>query len=101
MISVRAAGLGKAHHLYRQPFDSLKELLLRRQYSEMFWAVRGVSLELPKGGALGIVGDNGAGKTTLLKLLAGAIVPTEGRVDRVGRVAAMLSLGAGFHPDLT
>jgi lipopolysaccharide transport system ATP-binding protein len=101
MISVRADGLGKAYRLYKRPFDSLKELLLRREYSETFWALRDVTFEVPKGGSIGIVGDNGAGKSTLLKLLAGAAAPTTGRVDRVGRVSAMLSLGAGFHPDLS
>jgi lipopolysaccharide transport system ATP-binding protein len=100
MISVRAEGLGKAYRVYKRPFDSLKELLLRREYSETFWALHDVTLEVAKGSSLGIVGDNGAGKSTLLKLLAGAIAPTSGHVERVGRVAAILNLGAGFHPDL-
>jgi len=101
MISLRAEGLGKAYQLYRRPFDSLKELLLNRKYSETFWALRDVNLEVAQGGSLGIVGDNGAGKSTLVKLLAGAIAPSAGRVERVGRVAAVLTLGAGFHPDLS
>ncbi len=101
MISVRADGLGKAYRLYRRPLDSLKELFLRKEYAETFWALRDVTLEVPQGGSLGIVGDNGAGKSTLLKLLAGAIRPTTGAVERAGRVAAILNLGAGFHSDLT
>jgi lipopolysaccharide transport system ATP-binding protein len=101
MISVRAQGLGKAYRIYKRPFDSLKELVLRREYSETFWALRGVSLEVAKGGSLGIIGDNGAGKSTLLKLLAGATAPSAGQVERIGRVSAILSLGAGFHPDLS
>lgn len=101
MISIRAQGLGKAYRVYKRPFDSLKELLLRKEYSETFWALHDVSLEVAKGGSLGIIGDNGAGKSTLLKLLAGATAPSAGQVERSGRISAILSLGAGFHPDLS
>src|ERR1700730_1062042 len=101
MISVRADALGKAYRVYRRPFDSLKELFFNREYSDTFWALRDVTLEVAKGGSLGIVGDNGSGKSTLLKLLTGAIVPSAGHVERVGRVAGVLNLGAGFHPDLS
>jgi lipopolysaccharide transport system ATP-binding protein len=99
--TLRAENLGKAYRTYRRPIDSLKELLLGRDYAETFWALRGVTLSMAKGGSLGIVGDNGAGKTTLLKLLAGASMPTEGSLQRTGRLSAILSLGAGFHPDLS
>jgi lipopolysaccharide transport system ATP-binding protein len=101
MIALRAEGLGKAYRLYDRPIDSLKELFLRRDYARTFWALRDVTLEVGRGGSLGIIGDNGAGKSTLLRLLAGAVAPTNGRVERVGRTSAMLSLGAGFHPDLS
>jgi lipopolysaccharide transport system ATP-binding protein len=98
---LRSRGLGKAYRLYRRPFDSLKELLLRRSYAEIVWALKGVDIQVDSERSLGIVGDNGAGKSTLLKLLAGAIAPTTGSVERSGRVASILSLGAGFHPDLS
>ncbi len=101
MLSLRAADLGKAYRLYQRPIDSLKEMLFRRAYAETHWALRHVSFELAIGGSLGIIGDNGAGKSTLLKLLAGAVPPSEGRLERHGRTSAMLSLGAGFHPDLS
>lgn len=101
MIALRAAGLGKAYRLYDRPIDSLKELFLRREYARTFWALRDVSLEVARGGSLGIIGDNGAGKSTLLRLLAGDLSPSEGTLERAGRTSAMLSLGAGFHPDLS
>ncbi len=101
MIALRATDVGKAYRLYQRPIDSLKELVFRRQLAETFWALRHVSLEVPIGGSLGIIGDNGAGKSTLLRVLAAAVPPTEGTVERHGRTSAMLSLGAGFHPDLS
>jgi len=101
MAILRADGLGKAYRMYRRPFDSLKELLLRREYSETFWALRDVTFDLEEGTSLGIIGNNGAGKSTLLRLLAGALAPTTGRVERSGRVATLLTLGGGFHPDLS
>jgi lipopolysaccharide transport system ATP-binding protein len=100
-MRIRAENLGKAYRLYRRPIDSLKELLSRRAYGETLWAVRDVTLEIAQGDSLGIVGDNGAGKSTLLRLLAGAIQPTTGRVERGGRTASLLTLGGGFHPDLS
>ncbi len=70
--------------------------------SERFvWALRDVNLQVRRGEALGIIGANGAGKTTILKLLAGITRPTLGEVQVRGRVASLIELGAGFHPDLT
>jgi len=73
----------------------------KREKSEGFYAVHDVSFDLREGETLGIVGHNGAGKSTLLNLVAGLTVPEEGTVDVDGRVMALLSLGSGFHPDLT
>jgi len=84
---------------------SLKERVvnLRRSnaHKEDFWAVRNVSLEIEAGSTVGLIGPNGSGKSTLLKLIGGIIQPTSGSISRRGRLAALLELGAGFHPDLT
>jgi lipopolysaccharide transport system ATP-binding protein len=73
----------------------------KRGKTEDFWAVRDVSLEIKKGGMVGIIGRNGAGKSTLLKLLSRITEPTKGRIRLRGRVASLLEVGTGFHPELT
>jgi ABC-2 type transport system ATP-binding protein len=84
---------------------SMKERILNftrsRQHREDFYALRNVSLDVESGSTVGLVGHNGSGKSTLLKTIGGIFEPTNGVVRRRGRVAALLELGAGFHPDLT
>lgn len=68
---------------------------------EEFWALRNVDIEINKGDIVGIIGHNGAGKSTLLKILTGITPPTEGEIIMRGRVASLLEVGTGFHPELT
>ncbi len=70
-------------------------------HNERFYALKDISFEVKKGEALGIIGHNGAGKSTLLKLLSRVTAPTEGKISYNGRVASMLEVGTGFHPELT
>ena len=129
-IAVRVEGLGKRYNLAarRQPQPMLREILTgalvtpftrlaglgRRLMSggaddesaggsspTHFWALRGVSFEVEQGQIVGIIGRNGAGKSTLLRLLSRITEPTEGRIEIHGRVASLLEVGTGFHPELT
>ncbi|GIG25983.1 ABC transporter ATP-binding protein [Cellulomonas denverensis] len=84
---------------------SLKERLVNfgrsNLHKEDFWALRDVSAQIESGTTVGLIGPNGSGKSTLLKTIGGIIQPTSGQVRLRGRLAALLELGAGFHPDLT
>jgi lipopolysaccharide transport system ATP-binding protein len=98
---LRVQGLGKEYRLYDSPRQRLKALVTGGNYHHSHWALRDVSFELYRGQCMGLIGDNGAGKSSLLKLIAGTMQPSNGRVERIGRVTAILELGAGFHPDFT
>ncbi len=85
--------------------DGAKRLIRRKNQKipkrEDFWALRNVSFKINQGERIGIIGKNGAGKTTLLKLLSRITEPSEGRIKIKGRVASLLEVGTGFHPELT
>ncbi|WP_266157764.1 ABC transporter ATP-binding protein [Dyella silvatica] len=103
--------VSKVYHVYEKPADRLKQSLYPRvqkffgqavkQYHHEFWALKGVSFEIKRGEAVGIVGRNGSGKSTLLQLICGTLSPTAGSVEVNGRIAALLELGAGFNPEFT
>ena len=100
--AILARDLGKAYRMYAKPVHRLWDLILpgKKRYNE-FWAVRNVYLDVARGSTVGIIGENGAGKSTLLKLLTGVSAPTTGEVAVQGRVASLLELGAGFHPEFS
>ena len=91
------------YRLYAKPGDRVKELLTlgRRPCHREHWAVRPVSLCIPKGELFCVVGENGSGKSTLLKIIAGILTPTTGEVRVKGRLTALLELGAGFNSEFT
>jgi len=93
--------LHKDFKIYDSPKDRLWEVILRRQRHHLYHVLSDISFALPDGKSLGIIGDNGAGKSTLLKLLVGTLQPSSGTVQMTGQVAALLELGAGFHPEFT
>lgn len=101
MFQVVAQDLCKEYRIYARPLDRLFEAITRRPRHRVFTVLSGVSFALAPQQSLGIIGDNGAGKSTLLKLLAGTVTPSRGKVEVSGRVAALLELGAGFHPEFT
>ncbi|CNH84338.1 lipopolysaccharide transport system ATP-binding protein [Yersinia bercovieri] len=99
--SVSVKNLGKAYKQYPTKLSRLKEWILAKKYHSLKWVLRDINFNINPGDSVGIIGINGAGKSTLLKLITGTATPTEGDVTIRGRVAALLELGMGFHPDFT
>jgi ABC-2 type transport system ATP-binding protein/lipopolysaccharide transport system ATP-binding protein len=95
--------VGKRFRRMRDRRSSLKELVVRGRARQVddFWAIRDVTLNVPRGSVYGLIGHNGSGKSTLLKVVAGIYRPSQGAVAVDGRLAALIELGAGFHPDMT
>jgi lipopolysaccharide transport system ATP-binding protein len=93
--------INKDFKIYERPQDRLAEIILRRPKHKLYHVLRDISFAVPDGQSVGIIGDNGSGKSTLLKLLVGTLQPTSGSIRTHGQVAALLELGAGFHPEFT
>ena len=101
--AVEVQGLSKRFRIYHERNQSLKAAVMRRGRAsyEEFWALRDVSFDIPSGVTFGLIGENGSGKSTLLKCIAKILTPDAGRVVTHGKVAALLELGSGFHPELS
>ena len=101
VIDVR--NVKKKFRVYRDRGNTLKEQLLfvaRRKHEE-HWVLKGVSFQVRRGEAVGLIGENGCGKSTTLKMLTKILYPDEGTITTRGRVSSLIELGAGFHPDLS
>lgn len=103
MGTITVTNLGKAYKQYPNRWGRLLEWVTpgNSKQHQLKWVLQGINFTLNAGEAVGIIGINGAGKSTLLKLITGTTQPTTGSVHMTGRVAAMLELGMGFHPDFT
>lgn len=104
MTAIVVQGLGKAYKQYSSQWARLAEWLLPAKTlprHRLHWVLKDINFTVHPGETVGLVGSNGAGKSTLLKMLAGTTLPTAGRIAIHGRVAALLELGMGFHPDFS
>lgn len=106
-IAIKVSNLSKRYQIGAQKEDSLRGALSkivganRHPKNEEFWALKDLSFEIKNGDIVGIIGKNGAGKSTLLKILSHITKPTTGRIEINGRIASLLEVGTGFHPELT
>lgn len=101
--AVSVEHVSKKFRLYHEKNQNLKTAIMRgkRTIHEDFWALKDVSFKVPEGSTFGLIGSNGSGKSTLLKCLAKIYYPTEGSIKANGKVAALLEVGSGFHPELS
>ena len=103
MSTITVTNLGKAYKQYPNRWSRLAEwsIPFSKPRHSLHWVLQDINFTVNPGEAVGIIGINGAGKSTLLKMITGTTQPTTGSVHIAGRVAALLELGMGFHPDFT
>ncbi|MEI7879253.1 MAG: ABC transporter ATP-binding protein [bacterium] len=104
-IAIQVEGVGKRFRLRSPGGRTLKSMVMDMIHApgseRDLWALKDVNFTVERGTTLGLIGANGAGKSTLLSVLAGTMIPTEGKIRTTGVISSLLELGAGFHPDLT
>ncbi|UNX55748.1 ABC transporter ATP-binding protein [Georgenia sp. TF02-10] len=101
--AISVQDVSKKFRIFHERNQTLKSAIMRgrRSVHEDFWALRDVTFDIPEAGTFALVGDNGSGKSTLLKCMAQILYPTSGRIVTRGRMAALLEVGSGFHPELS
>lgn len=102
-VAIRVKDVSKCYHIYKKPHERMLQFFhgKRKKLYRDFWALNNVSFEARLGETLGIIGLNGSGKSTLLQIICGTVHPTQGDVEVMGRLSAILELGAGFNPEFT
>ncbi len=110
-IAIKIDQLSKCYQVYDSPRDRLKQFIFPKvrkiigqspkHYFQEFWALKNISFGVNRGETVGILGRNGAGKSTLLQIICGTLIPTSGRVEVNGSIAALLELGSGFNPEFS
>jgi len=106
-LAISLKNVSKMYKLYDDPEKRVNQKLIEfltfgiKNYHHQFWALKDISIDIPKKRTVGVLGKNGSGKSTLLKIIAGITFPTAGQVKVRGRVASLLELGTGFNDELT
>lgn len=101
MYAIKLNDVHKVYRIYNKSNQRIKDLIFNTKNYREYHALKGLSVEIPKGEAVGVLGKNGAGKSTLLKIITGVVKPTSGEVDIQGRISAILELNSGFDEELS
>lgn len=99
--SIEIKNLTKIYKIYKKPWHRVKNIFNKKLKYDKFYALKDITIDIPKGTAIGVLGKNGAGKSTLLKIITGVTAPTSGFIDLNGKISALLELTSGFDAELT
>lgn len=99
--AIKIDHITKTYNMYAKPSDRVKEALdpRKKNYHDVFYALKDVNMHIKKGEMIGFVGENGSGKSTMLKIITGVLTPTSGDIQIEGKISALLELGSGFNPE--